>query len=50
MATWQSEILKDILHAQAKLVIAADPDELLSDEKIQQELEKANGFLDVIQA
>jgi len=43
LTTWQSEILKDILHAQTKLVIAADPDGLLSDEKIQQEV-REQGF------
>ena len=43
MTTWQGEILKDILHAQTKLVIAADPDGLLSDEKIQQEV-REQGF------
>ena len=43
MTTWQSDILEDILRAQVKLVIAADPDGLLSDEKIQQEL-REQGF------
>jgi len=43
LATFQSEIVKEILHAQTKLVIAADPDGLLSDEKIQQEL-REQGF------
>lgn len=40
MSTWQSEILKGILHTETKLVVAADPDELLSEEKIQQELKE----------
>lgn len=40
MNTFQSEILKDISHAQKKLVIAADPDGLLLDEKIQQEVRR----------
>jgi hypothetical protein len=43
LSTWRHQILKDILDAQAKLVIAVDPDGLLSDEKIQQEV-REHGF------
>ena len=38
MTRWQDGIVKDILQAGARLVIAADPDGLLADEGIQQEI------------
>ena len=38
MARWQDGIVKDILQAEAMLVIAADPDGLLAEESIQQEI------------
>lgn len=40
MSTWQSEILKEILNNDSHLIIVADPDGLLSDENIQQELKE----------
>jgi hypothetical protein len=40
LSNWQNEILKDILQADSKLVIVADADGLLSEEKIQQELKE----------
>ncbi|OBW63499.1 MAG: hypothetical protein A9183_07195 [Dehalococcoides mccartyi] len=38
MSTWQSEILKEILHTDSKLVIVTDPDKLLFEENVQQQL------------